>query len=292
MGMNHFGEIDYLTKLIRPTVAIINNAAAAHLEGLESIAGVARAKGEIFAGLSDDGIAILNKNDSHFSYWQNLVGQKRTLAFGLNIDADVTATIVAPQLICLQTYAGEITVKLNLLGQHNIMNALAATAATLALGIDLKTIKQGLESVAPAPGRMRQHILASGTCLIDDTYNANPFSLQAAISSLAEMTGTKILVLGDMKELGASAEQLHFNAGQQIKAANIDHLFTLGALTAATARGFGKNARHFTDRQELLAALKPLLQSQTNILIKGSRSMSMEKIVAGILPAEQFDHAH
>lgn len=290
MGMNHFGEIDYLTYLAKPSVAIINNAAEAHLEGLNDVAGVAKAKGEIFSGLSANGCAILNRDDAHFDYWRGLVDGKKYLTFGLNHPADVTATIAANNQITLKTPQGETTFTLPLLGRHNVMNALAATAAALAVGIDLVTIRKGLENIKPAPGRMNQYALANGVTLIDDTYNANPFSLDAAVQTLASCAGTKILVLGDMKELGPDAKDFHFKSGEKIRAAGIDYLFTFGNLSAAATDAFGSTT-HFTDKEKLLAALNPLLKN-TTVLIKGSRSMHMETIVNGIMPDVKLAHAH
>lgn len=291
MGMNHAGEISYLTHLVKPQVAVVNNAAEAHLEGLKNVAGVARAKGEIFQGLAVNGTAVLNGDDNHFDYWRSLVTQFKKITFGLDHPADVTATI-NEKSITLKTHQGEIDVTLPLLGKHNVMNALAATAATLAIGIDLNAIKTGLENVSCAPGRMRQYILASGTRVIDDTYNANPFSLQAAVNTIASLSGTKLVVLGDMKELGANAKEMHFTAGEKIRAAGIHHLFTLGEMSAATAEGFGQSAQHFTDQTQLITALHPHLKDSTTILIKGSRSMKMEKIVEAIIPAEELEQLH
>ena len=159
------------------------------------------------------------------------------------------------------------------------MNALAATAATLAIGIDLETIKKGLEQITSAPGRMQESFLPSGTRIINDTYNANPFSLQAAISTLAAFPGTRILVLGDMKELGPDEKKLHYQAGEKIRAAGIQHLFTLGELSAATTEAFGKDAQHFTEFNTLISALQPYLTPDNTLLIKGSRSMRMERII-------------
>lgn len=291
MGMNHAGEIAYLTHLVKPHVAVVNNAAEAHLEGLKDVAGVAQAKGEIFQGLAENGTAILNCDDNHFQYWRSLVTKYKNLTFGLDHPADVSATI-CEKWITLKTPHGEIHVTLPLLGKHNVMNALAATAATAAIGIDLNVIKKGLESVTCAPGRMHQYMLASGTRVIDDTYNANPFSLQAAVNTIASLSGTKMVVLGDMKELGPDAKQLHFRAGEKIRAAGIQHLFTLGEMSAATAEGFGQSAQHFTDRAQLIAALQNHLNDYTTILIKGSRSMKMEKIVEAIIPKEELQHLH
>lgn len=292
MGMNHFGEIAYLTELTSPQVAIINNAAEAHLEGLKDVAGVARAKGEIFQGLAQDGTAILNRDDAHYDYWRGLVSTRKQLSFGIEKPADISAIIHEPQHITLRTPKGNLEIVLPLLGKHNVMNALAATAATLALDIDLSAIKTGLENMHPAPGRMRQYVLSNGARVIDDTYNANPFSLQAAVNTLATFPGEKIVVLGDMKELGPDAKQIHFVAGEKIRAAGIHYLLTLGDMSLATTEGFGKNAQHFTDRDKLIASLQPYLKNGMTILIKGSRSMHMEKIVAGIIPENELEHLH
>lgn len=286
MGMNHFGEIEYLTKLTRPQVAVITNAAAAHLEGVGDLAGVARAKGEIFSGLAKDGVAILNRDDAFYTFWREIVGNRAYLTFGFHPDADIRATIkgiTQEQLLSIHTPKGDIDVKLPLLGQHNILNALAATAATLAIGIDLVAIKDGLESIQPAPGRLQVHQLANGVNIIDDTYNANPFSLAAAVNTLAAFQGKKILVLGDMKELGNEAKNLHQSAGESIRHAGIDYLFTYGDLSANAARAFGEGAYHFNEQEKLVAALKPFLYNTTTILVKGSRSMQMEKVVAGLI---------
>ncbi len=279
MGMNHFGEIAYLSKMTEPQVAVINNAATAHLEGVGDLAGVARAKGEIFLGLQKNGTAILNNDDSQIHYWKTLVGSTKTLTFGLDHPSDIAATLVDARSIELVTPKGCITLTLPLLGRHNILNALAATAATLAIGIDLETIKKGLETVAAEKGRMQPYTLASGACLINDTYNANPFSLQAAVNTLATFPGARVLVLADMKELGDETAQLHHESGEYIRSKGIQHLLTLGELSQHAARGFGETAQHFTDIEKLIAALQPFLVKDTTILIKGSRSMRMERVV-------------
>lgn len=294
MGMNHFGEINYLTHLAKPTIAIINNAAEAHLEGVKDVAGVARAKGEIFAGLDPNGIAVLNRDDTYFDYWRGLIERRHFVTFGLDRPADVTADIKEGQRISIKTPCGEITLTLPLLGRHNVMNALAATATALAAKIDLNAIKFGLENVKPTPGRMRQYTLPNNVKVIDDSYNANPFSLRAAVNTLASYSGKKILVLGDMKELGAEAKQLHAAAGKNIRAAGIDYLFTFGKLSALCSENFGEHAEHFSadEREKLCAALMPHLTNDTTVLIKGSRSMQMEKIVGSLIPAEQLEHTH
>lgn len=286
MGMNHYGEIEYLTKLTKPTVAVINNAAAAHLEGVGDLQGVARAKAEIFMGLTPQGIAILNRDDGFYTFWRGIIGNHQYITFGFHPDADITAIVEEPnnqvQRIHLHTPKGNIDINLPLLGRHNVLNTLAATATALALGIDLQAVKTGLELIKPAPGRLEVHQLGNGIKVIDDTYNANPFSLQAAVNTLATFSGKKILVLGDMKELGADAKSIHAEVGKSIRQAGIDYLFTYGDLSANTAQAFGEGAYHFNEQDKLVSALKPFLLDHTTILIKGSRSMHMERVIAGL----------
>ncbi len=287
MGMNHFGEIAYLTKLAQPTVAVISNAAAAHLEGVGDVAGVARAKSEIFMGLSSEGVAILNRDDAFFTFWLQEIQQRSYLTFGFHEDADVRtewhSNRDALQPIHVHTPKGSLLVQLPLLGKHNILNALAACATAFAVGVDLAAIKAGLEQTKPAPGRLQLHTLANGVKVIDDTYNANPFSLQAAVETLTTFAGKKVLVLGDMKELGTHAASLHLAAGESIRAAGIDYLFTYGELSEKTALAFGEGAYHFNEQKKLVEAIKPLLYNQTTILVKGSRSMKMEKVIAELI---------
>jgi UDP-N-acetylmuramoyl-tripeptide--D-alanyl-D-alanine ligase len=173
-----------------------------------------------------------------------------------------------------------------------VKNALAATAAAIALGLNLEAIKTGLEAVTAAPGRMNQHMLPNGTRVIDDTYNANPSSTTAAINALVLFEGKKILVLGDMRELGTNAKELHAEIGAKAKTAGIDHLFTLGDLSAEATRSFGDRAQHFTDREKLLEALQPHLENNNTILVKGSRSMRMENVVKGLLPENAMQPLH
>lgn len=287
MGMNHFGEIEYLTGLTKPNVAIITNAAAAHLEGVGDLAGVARAKAEIFLGLPADGIAILNRDDAFYDYWLTKIGDRQHIDFGFHPDADVSGEIIGThetqQTINVKTPAGSIEINLPLLGKHNAANALAATAACLAVHINLGAVKTGLESIAPAYGRLNMRTLANGVKIIDDTYNANPTSLQAAVETLAAFAGKKILVLGDMKELGSDAKTIHHGVGEKIRSAGIDYLFTYGELSMNAAQAFGEGAYHFNEQEKLVNALKPFLFNTTTILVKGSRSMKMENVLAGLL---------
>lgn len=282
MGANHFGEIDYLTQMTLPDVAILNNAGAAHLEGFGDIAGVARAKGEIFAGLAADGIAVINADDVYADIWRDLNKNRRLLSFGFAAQADLRGEVSADNQLVIHRGAESIAVQLTLLGRHNQLNALAAAAGASALGISLTIIKQGLEALQPVKGRLNPKHGKHGGLVIDDTYNANPSSTVAAVAVLAEQQGRRILVLGDMGELGTTGEQLHFELGQTAKAANIDGIYTLGRLSAAASQAFGQGAYAFQDLGELLAALTPTLTVDTQVLVKGSRSARMERVVEAL----------
>ncbi|MEZ5451938.1 MAG: UDP-N-acetylmuramoyl-tripeptide--D-alanyl-D-alanine ligase [Thiothrix sp.] len=279
MGANHFGEIDYLTRIACPDVAVLNNAGAAHLEGFGDIAGVARAKGEIFNGLGEQGVAIINADDAYASYWLGLNPTRKVLTFGMNAAADIQGSVDTSN--CLQVVANgqQVSINLKLLGRHNMMNALAATAAALALGIKLETIRSGLESLQPVKGRLSPKTGLYGGMVIDDTYNANPTSTAAAVEVLASLQGRKVLVLGDMGELGETGTQLHAAIGQQAVQAGIDAVFTLGGLSANASKAFGQSGRAFSDLEELLLALNDVLQPGTHVLVKGSRASRMERVV-------------
>lgn len=279
MGANHFGEIAYLTQMALPNVAILNNAGAAHLEGFGDIAGVARAKGEIFAGLAEGGIAVINADDTYADYWRGLNTERRLLSFGFAANADLRGELTADKQLVIHQGADSVSVRLKLLGRHNQLNALAAAAGASALGIPLAVIQQGLESLQSVKGRLNPKQGKHGGLVIDDTYNANPSSTAAAVAVLAEQQGRKILVLGDMGELGTTGEQLHFAIGQTAKAAKIDEIYTLGRLSAAASQAFGAGAYAFQDLAELLAALTPNLTANTQVLVKGSRSARMERVV-------------
>ncbi|HET7634517.1 MAG TPA: UDP-N-acetylmuramoyl-tripeptide--D-alanyl-D-alanine ligase [Burkholderiales bacterium] len=282
MGMNHAGEIAWLTSLARPDVALVINAGRAHLEGLGSEEAVARAKGEIFEGLAPDGVAAINADDRFAALWRELAARHRVVTFGVDAPADVTATYalsgVASQIV-LTTPLGTAPSALQVPGLHNVRNALAAAAAASALDIDPQTIAAGLARFAGVKGRLQTKRALHGATLIDDTYNANPDSVCAAISVLAAASGTRLMVLGDMGELGATAPELHAEIGTFARAAGIDQLFTLGELSQQAARAFGKGARHFPRIEELLAEIENRLAPDVTMLIKGSRFMRMERVV-------------
>ncbi len=285
MGANHAGEIACLVGIAKPDVAMITNAASAHLEGFGSLEGVARAKGEIYAGLSTDGIAIVNADDRFVSLWRELINSQKKIEFGLNAVCDVCAEFkpgVYNNETLIKTSEGEIKVSLPLLGRHNVMNALAATAAALAVNVPLDIIKQGLENMQPVPGRLQLKPGLHESRIIDDTYNANPASVKAAIDVLQGFSGDHFLVLGDMSELGSGEEALHRQVGQDAREQGVNRLYTLGELAKHAASEFGEHAYSFKAHDSLVAALIKDLHKDTTLLVKGSRRMHMERVVEAL----------
>ncbi|WP_020394267.1 UDP-N-acetylmuramoyl-tripeptide--D-alanyl-D-alanine ligase [Thiolinea disciformis] len=279
MGANHFGEIDYLTKIARPNVAILNNAGAAHLEGFGDIAGVARAKGEIFAGLMPNGVAIINADDIYADYWFELNKKRPIIRFGLQHEAEVSGYLNAANHLVIQAYGEQVEVDLKLLGQHNRLNALAATAAALALKLPLTAIASGLAALQAVKGRLNPVQGTHGGVVIDDTYNANPSSMAAAVKVLADFKGQTVFIMGDMAELGDTAANLHQAIGQQAKEAGIEYLVSLGHLSQAASQAFGENAKHFNELDLLVEYVKNILTPSSTVLVKGSRSARMERVV-------------
>jgi UDP-N-acetylmuramoyl-tripeptide--D-alanyl-D-alanine ligase len=285
MGMNHPGEIAYLTRLARPTVAVINNAQRAHLAGLGTLADVARAKGEIFEGLTDDGIAVINADDPHADLWRQLATGKTLLSFGMDAAADVRATAKTRGFaseIALSAPQGNVEFELPAPGRHNVMNALAAAAACLAAGVSLGTVAEALSRYAGIKGRLQRRSGLNGALVIDDTYNANPDSMRAALDVLASLPGRRVFVMGDMGEAGEAAGQLHSEIGGYAKSRGIERLFALGEMSAAAAHNFDGGGEHFRKVEELVAALKIELGPDVTVLVKGSRFMRMERVVDAI----------
>jgi UDP-N-acetylmuramoyl-tripeptide--D-alanyl-D-alanine ligase len=289
MGMNHPGEIDYLTRIACPQVALINNASGAHLEGMGSVEAVAHAKGEIFSGLQHEGSAIINADDEFAPLWRSLAGVHSLLEFGLNPAADVSG-VWYPQegglRLIARTPSGDFTADLQVPGEHNARNALAATAAAIELNLSLESIVDGLEKFGGVAGRLQRKAARNGAIVIDDTYNANPASLHAAIAVLAQTTGVRVLALGDMGELGENAAAFHAGIGVAAKQSGIEKLYALGELSREAVREFGVNAQHFDCIEDLLAALNAELKVGTMILVKGSRFMKMERVVSYCVDTE------
>jgi len=286
MGMNHAGEIRYLTRLAAPDVALINNAGMAHVEFLGSVEAVARAKGEIFEGLKPEGTAVINADDRHAGLWRELASGRSVVDFGIEHRAAVTATYQLSWLeseIVLKTPQGVARALLKAPGLHNVRNALAASAAAVALKVPAPAIAKGLERFSGTRGRLQRTAGVRGAMLIDDTYNANPDSARAAIAVLAQAPGKRLLVLGDMGELGPGAAEMHAEVGRRARESGVERLLTLGELSAHATRAFGAGARHFTRIDELLAEIENALAPDVAVLIKGSRFMRMERVVAALV---------
>ena len=289
MGANHHGEIGYLTSLVQPGIVAITNAAPAHLEGFGSVEGVSRAKGEILSGTPRPDYAVLNADDDYFGYWKSLVDDVDVISFGLSADADVRASHIEPtdegSDFTLHLPDTQIDVKLSLGGKHNVLNACAAAAIANTLGIDMDQIAKGLEAVVPVGGRLQPVKSASGAVLYDDSYNANPVSVQAAAEFLAAQEGRHWLVLGDMAELGGDAELLHAHTGWVIREAGVENLLATGPLSRKAVDSFGQDGAWFKSMDDLIEVLLESIAEGDTVLVKGSRSMGMERVVNALMAA-------
>lgn len=296
MGAGKPGDIAYLTDIVTPEVALVNNIAPAHLERMGTLMGVAETKGAIYEALPVDGTAVINADDAFAEYFASRVPDRRILRFGLESSADITARDIRPtadgsQFVLVAPH-GEVAVDLHLPGRHNVLNALAAATLAIACGVSLGMIADGLAAAQPVAGRQILHTLPSGAVLIDDSYNANPGSLYAGIDLLAAGGGEAWLVLGDMRELGQDGEALHAEAGRRARAAGIRRLYTLGPLSEAATRAFGEGARSFENHASLVEALRADLHAGVRCLVKGSRGSAMDRIVAALLSTgEDTPHA-
>lgn len=288
MGANHHGEIAYLTGLARPDVAIVNNAGPCHLEGFGDVAGVARGKGEIFQGLGPEGVAVINRDDPYADYWVGLNPDRRVVDFGLDQPAAVSGQILDAASNRFRVRAGgeETDIELPVPGRHNVRNALAAAAAALAVGATLTDIRQGLESLHGVGGRLQRLPGRHGGAVIHDAYNANPASLAAALAAVGAGPGRKWLVLGDMRELGPAADELHACSGREARIAGFERLYALGTHSRAAVAAFGAGGRHFNDVDALVTDLNCDLHREGEsavVLVKGSRGMRMERVVASLV---------
>ncbi|HHJ80011.1 MAG TPA: UDP-N-acetylmuramoyl-tripeptide--D-alanyl-D-alanine ligase [Candidatus Tenderia electrophaga] len=297
MGANHVAEIAYLTSLAQPDVALVTNAATAHLEGFGTLEDVASAKAEIWQGLGETGTAVVNQDDEFAGYWTELTLDYKQLGFGMLPTADVSLAdggvhweISAngyKSRFSMLTPVGQIDMAMNLAGRHNVMNALAATASALAAGASAAEIQVGLEGMAPVKGRLQPKVTRHGQLLIDDSYNANPHSFRAAIDVLLQAPGEKVLVMGDMAELGATAAQHHFSVGEEARKKGIDRLLACGNYCSEAVKGFGDGAACFATQQELVDALSLLLAEPVYkdavLLVKGSRGAAMNKVVDALV---------
>lgn len=288
MGANHVAEIDYLTSIAQPDVAIVNNVGPAHLEGFGSLENIAQAKAEIYNGLSESGVAVINLDDAFSSFWQDYCAKyspaKHVVSFSMrDKKADVYAKFIAENRYQVFALNEQAELRLKVPGKHNVMNALAAIAATLSVGLPLHSIVSSLSEFENIHGRLTVLDSAAGYRVIDDTYNANPLSVSVAIDVLAAMPGNTVLVLGDMAELGEDAKQLHSEIGSKAKNAGIKALYATGKYSVNTIEAFGDNGFWFQNKNELTNTLKEKLTASDVVLIKGSRSAVMEEVVEQIL---------
>jgi UDP-N-acetylmuramoyl-tripeptide--D-alanyl-D-alanine ligase len=291
MGANHPGEIAYTAAYARPDVAIITNAGPAHIEGFGSVEGVARAKGELFDALGPNGVAIINRDDAFFGYWQSVAASRRILSFGLSDGSEVSASDIKTEIVgdrfatgfTLSASGGQIRCRLQLAGKHNVLNALAAAAAGLAIGLNLEQIAQGLQSVKPVTGRLQPWVGRKGNIVIDDTYNANAGSLKAGLDVLAGIGKKPWLVLGAFAELGPESLNMHRDMGTLIKSSGVVRLLATGSDAKAAVEAFGKGASFYETQEALIAALESELTGDETILIKGSRMRRMENVAAALV---------
>lgn len=282
LGMNHFHEIAWLTSLVKPNIAAITLAGPSHLAGVGgTLQGVAEAKSEIFLGLSDNGIGILNRDDAFFDFWKDKLQSRTFISFGFHPDAHVRCIEYSGQTFTVKTPKEQTSIQLPLLGKHQVANALSAIAIASALQISLSTCKQALENMTPTSGRMTPIYFGHHSLLIDDTYNASPLSLKAALDTLETLSPQFkkcILILGAMRELGEETQAAHNQAGFMAKKMGVSHLLAYGPECQDAVQTFGEGADYFQTQDDLCKTLQTLIEPKTLILVKGSRSTRMENI--------------
>jgi UDP-N-acetylmuramoyl-tripeptide--D-alanyl-D-alanine ligase len=292
MGANHAGEIAFSSRYAEADIALINNVGDAHLEGFGSEKGVAIAKGEIITGLKSSGIAILNQEDKFYPLWLKMLNQRQHYRFSLtNPSADVYASKIGSSVkknkfntqFTLHYRSENIPIRLNLAGNHNVNNAIAAATAALAIDISLSQIQQGLALVSPVKGRLQPKLSRYGNLVIDDSYNANPSSLKVALDVLTSCAGEPWLILGAFGELGKNSLEIHQQLGKLIREYGVKRLFTVGDPTQETVNTFGEGGVFFDSQNSLIETLQTHLQGHEVLLIKGSRSQQMEKVAAALI---------
>ena len=287
LGMNHPGEISYLADITRPTVALVNNAQREHLEFMGTVQAVAHENGAVIEALTMQGVAVFPADDAYTAVWRKAAGARQQLTFAMTGQADVTAEAywdIDGWRVSSSTPSGPLQFSLHIAGQHNVKNALAATTCALAAGVPLDCIAQGLNSFEPVKGRSRAvhvRLQGRGITVIDDTYNANPDSMRAAIDVLAALPGPRLLVMGDMGEVGNQGPQFHEEAGRWAHARGIENLYTLGKQSQLASSSFG-SGQHFDDADGLVSAVLARLPKVGSVLVKGSRFMKMERVVQAI----------
>jgi len=287
LGMNHPGEIAYLADIARPTVALVNNAQREHLEFMQTVEAVARENGSVFGALPQSGVAVFPADDDYLPVWRELADGRRSVTFGASGDVCCASALWAGGAwrVRIDTPDGAFDTTLQIAGRHNVTNALAVTACAWAAGVPLEDIARGLAAFVPVKGRSRAFgITQNGRpiTVVDDSYNANPDSMQAAIDVLAELPGPQLLVVGDMGEVGDQGPQFHAEAGTHARERGISQLFALGAQSTHAAQAYGPAARHFEDMASLQTAVQQALPTVGSILVKGSRFMKMEQVVQAL----------
>ncbi len=299
MGANHPGDVAELAGIALPTIGLVTNAGAEHLEGFGSLEGAARAEGELFAALGRDGVAVLNADDEFAPLWREMT-IARIVTFGLGAKADFTARDIVTAVseagfvtrFTLHSPAGTAAITLHLAGKHNVVNALGAAAAAVAAGASLDDVAAGLAAMRPVAGRLQWRAARGGGWLIDDSYNANPSSMHAAIDVLESVGGRRCLVMGDMGELGSHADEAHREAGRYARLHGVERLFTIGSLTPLAVRSFGDGASSHATMDELIAAVGAELTADSRILVKGSRLNRLERLVEALAAAPTEGRSH
>jgi len=292
MGANHLKEIEYVAGLARPDVALITNAGSAHLEGFGSREGVATGKGEIITALGPDGVAIINADDMYAGLWRGMAGSRKLIGFGFSEAADVRGLADSVQsawagdgfqtrFLC-ECQGGRHELVLNLAGRHNVANALAAAASCLGLRVGFAQIAEGLSRLAPVSGRIQPGRAGNGALLINDTYNANPSSFKAALEVLLDLPGEPWVALGAFGELGAASAELHEELGGLAKASGVVRMYATGPNADKAAEAFGSGARFFPRQEDLIEKLQEELRGDVALLVKGSRSQRMERVVEAL----------
>lgn len=302
MGANHIGEIGSLAATAQPTVGLVTNAGAAHLEGFGSLEGVAQGKGEMFTALAGRGTAVINADDDFASLWRRLAGASRVVTFGIDRPADVVARDIRVRADAggfrsdfdLVMPVGVRSVSLRLGGLHNVRNALGAAAAAHAAGASFDDVVAGLAQVRAVAGRLNLQAALKGARLVDDSYNANPTSIKAGLDTFTALPGRHWLVLGEMRELGADADEQHAEIGRYARQAGVERLFAIGARARLAAEAFGSGGEWFADAEALTSAVREALAADVIVLIKGSRSNRLERVAQALAvePARAAANGH
>jgi UDP-N-acetylmuramoyl-tripeptide--D-alanyl-D-alanine ligase len=295
LGMNHKGEIAYLAGIAQPTIALVNNAQREHLEFMGTVEEVAAENASVYGALSAEGVAVVNADDAHALLFRRAAQTRRVVDFGLEAPAMIRGGYALKPLaseLLLHTPVGEAHAALAIPGLHNVRNALAASACAHAAGVPVATIASGLAAFRPYAGRLQVKRAASGATVIDDSYNANPDSVRAAIDVLAAAGGRTVLVLGDMGEVGDMGPDFHLEVGRYARERGVGALYALGEMTAHSTAGFGRGARHFASMEDLIEAARAESGAGATVLVKGSRFMRMERAVSALTGAPVSEGTH